>query len=222
MKLTRLLSIAAVMVLVSFPAFAQLSDKKQTSQEATVATGTVVSSTRRTLVVRTETGEHLLFVLEPETVKPKTIATGAKVSIAYARDAEGTRVADHVTVTAAAPQATDRTSAEASEPIPPEVRRAERDIERQVRRFRVGVRAGVGLDPEVITAGVHAKLGPFFNRNTFFRPNAEFAFGEVTTLVALNFEAVYRLPITPRQSRWSVYVGEDQASTSLTATSRSL
>ena len=129
------------------------------------------------------------------------------MSIAYARDAEGTRVADHVTVTAAASQATDRTSAEAAEPIPPEVRRAERDIERQVRRFRVGVRAGVGLDPEVITAGVHAKLGPFFNRNTFFRPNAEFAFGEVTTLVALNFEAVYRLPITPRQSRWSVYVG---------------
>ena len=52
-KLTRLLSIAAVMVLVPFPAFAQLSDKKQTSQETTVATGTVVSSTRRTLVVRT-------------------------------------------------------------------------------------------------------------------------------------------------------------------------
>ncbi len=35
---------------------------------------------------------------------------------------------------------------------------------------------GVGLDPEVITAGVHAKLGPFFNRNTVSRPNAEFAF----------------------------------------------
>ena len=71
----------------------------------------------------------------------------------------------------------------------------------------MGVRAGVGLDPEVITAGVHAKVGPFFNRDVYLRPNAEFGIGEVTTMMALNFEAVYRLPITERQSRWSVYAG---------------
>lgn len=206
--LARLSLLAAVIILVSppVPSFSQTANQKQ-SQDGTLATGTVVSSTSSTLVVKTESGEHWLFVLEPDTVKPKTLSPGAKVSISYARDAEGIRVADHVTVTAAAPQAGDRTSGEAAGPIPPEVRRVEREIERQVRRFRVGVRAGVGLDPEVITAGVHAKLGPFFNQNAFFRPNAEFGFGEVTTLVALNFEAVYRLPITARQSRWSVYVG---------------
>jgi hypothetical protein len=50
-------------------------------------------------------------------------------------------------------------------------------------------------------------LGPFFHRDVFLRPNVEFGIGEVTTMAALNFEAVYRLPITARQSRWSVYIG---------------
>jgi hypothetical protein len=148
-----------------------------------------------------------LFVLEHDTVKPRSISKGADVTVDYTTDDEGLRVASNVTVAGAAPQSGDRTSGESAEPIPPDIRRLERQIERQVRRYRVGVRGGVGLDPEVITAGVHAKLGPFFNQNVFFRPNAEFGFGEVTTLVALNFEAVYRLPITTRQSRWSVYVG---------------
>src|SRR5262249_10657530 len=41
----------------------------------------------------------------------------------------------------------------------------------------------------------------------YFRPNAEFGFGELTDMVAFNLEMAYRLPITFQQSRWSAYVG---------------
>ena len=71
----------------------------------------------------------------------------------------------------------------------------------------MGVRAGVALDPELILLGVHAQVGPFFNPDVFLRPNVEFAFGEVTALFALNMEAIYRLPVSSRQGRWSAYVG---------------
>jgi hypothetical protein len=91
--------------------------------------------------------------------------------------------------------------------VPPEVRRVERDIERQVRRYQIGVRAGVALDPELILIGTQAQVGPFFTRDIYFRPNVEFAWGEVTALFALNAEVIYRLPITSRTGRWSSYVG---------------
>ena len=42
---------------------------------------------------------------------------------------------------------------------------------------------------------------------SLFRPNAEFAFGELTDMVALNLEGAYRLPISFRHGRWSAYVG---------------
>ena len=35
----------------------------------------------------------------------------------------------------------------------------------------------------------------------------ELGFGEVTTLIALNFEGIYRLPVTAQQGRWAVYAG---------------
>jgi len=63
--------------------------------------------------------------------------------------------------------------------------------------------------------GVHSQMGPIFNRNVFFRPNAEFAWGEVTDLIALNLEAIYRLPVTARRQNWSVYVGAGPALTFL-------
>jgi hypothetical protein len=54
---------------------------------------------------------------------------------------------------------------------------------------------------------VHSQLGPIFHRDVFFRPNAEFAFGEVTDLIALNLEAIYRLPVSSRRGNWSALVG---------------
>ena len=73
------------------------------------------------------------------------------------------------------------------------------------------MRVGAGLDPELFLFGVHAQFGPIFSRNVSFRPNAEFAFGEVTDLIALNLEATYRLPISSQQGRWSSYVGAGPA-----------
>jgi hypothetical protein len=67
--------------------------------------------------------------------------------------------------------------------------------------------AGAALDPELILFGVHSQLGPIFHRDAFFRPNAEFAFGEVTDLIALNLEGIYRLPISSRHGGWSAYLG---------------
>jgi hypothetical protein len=83
----------------------------------------------------------------------------------------------------------------------------EREIERQVRRFQLGVRGGFSLDPELLVAGVHTQIASGFSRNIIFRPNVEFGWGEVTTLFAVNLEAIYRLPFTPRGGRWAAYVG---------------
>jgi hypothetical protein len=75
----------------------------------------------------------------------------------------------------------------------------------------LGCSSGAALDPERFLFGVHSQLGPVFNRNVFFRPNAEFAFGEITDRIALNLEAIYRLPITARGRRLSAYVGAGPA-----------
>ena len=97
--------------------------------------------------------------------------------------------------------------AEAAPVIPREVRQVERDIERQARRFQVGVRGGVALDPELVLVGLQSQVGPFFHPDLYLRPNVEFGYGELTALFALNLEAIYRLPINTRQGRWSAYVG---------------
>ena len=44
-----------------------------------------------------------------------------------------------------------------------------------------------------------------------FRPNAEFAFGEVTDLVAINLEATYRFSAANRRNNWTPYVGAGPA-----------
>ena len=63
------------------------------------------------------------------------------------------------------------------------------------------------MDPELLDVGVHATLGPFFNRGLAFRPNVEFAFGEITNLFAINLEAVYMLPFGRDQNRRRFYIG---------------
>jgi hypothetical protein len=63
------------------------------------------------------------------------------------------------------------------------------------------------VDPELVSLVAHAQIATGVSRNVSFRPNIEFAFGELTTLYALNFEALYRLPVSSRQARWGAYVG---------------
>jgi hypothetical protein len=67
-----------------------------------------------------------------------------------------------------------------------------------------GVRAGVSADPDQFFVGLHYETEPMFDRLRF-RPNAEIGFGDDLTLLALNAEFAYWLPVKARQ--WGVYVG---------------
>jgi hypothetical protein len=75
------------------------------------------------------------------------------------------------------------------------------------RRLRIGVQGGVALDPELIDVGVHATLMPIFHRRVGFRPGAEIAFGELTTLFGINLDVLYTLPGSTGTTRWAPYVG---------------
>jgi hypothetical protein len=76
------------------------------------------------------------------------------------------------------------------------------------RAQEVGVRAGVSGDPDQFYAGVHFESQPLVDRLRF-RPNLEVGVGSDVTLVALNFEFAYPVPL-PR-TRWRLYVGAGPA-----------
>lgn len=200
---------------VPMAALCQQSDIFEAQPEERTITGIIVSSTANTMVVKTDGGRYILFVLNRNTVRPRGLPTGTGVTVtSRPGDEPGVRTASLVTAsemaqTAKAPVSAQRgtTTGVSDEPIPPELRRLERQINRQVRKYNVGVRAGAALDPEIIFGGVHARFGPIFHSDIFFRPNAEIGFGEVTTQIALNFEAIYRMPLNERSGRWSAYLG---------------
>jgi hypothetical protein len=195
---------ALLTLLTTVPAVSQ-----ETTDESTTMTGTVSSSTRNTVVVRSSTGHYQLFVFDRDTTKPATLPAGSQVRVSFEpTDDPGVRLAREISVvTGAAARQGEADRAAVSPVIPREVRAIERDIERQARRFQLGVRGGVALDPELVLVGVQSQLGPFFTPDLYMRPNVEFAFGEVSAMFGLNLEAVYRLPINTRQGRWSAYVG---------------
>jgi hypothetical protein len=182
-----------------------LISRPASGQDETTLIGSVVSSTRNTLSVRSGTGPVQLYVFARNARRPATIPVGAQVRVVSSAGNEpGVRVANEVTVVEPPSPNQDAVS---SPVIPPELRRLERDIERQVRRYQVGVRGGVALDPELVLLGVHAQVGPFFRSDVFFRPNVEFGLGEVTAMFAFNPEVIYRLPVSSPQDRVSTYVG---------------
>jgi hypothetical protein len=78
----------------------------------------------------------------------------------------------------------------------------------------VGVRAGVSGSPGQFYAGIHYESSPFVE-HLRFRPNIEVGVGDDQTLVAVNFEFVYAIPLDTgrRRSRndWSVYIGAGPA-----------
>lgn len=202
-------------------------DAAQEGIETTI-TGTVTSSSPTTMVVRGENGRYQLFVFDRGSNRPRAIQTRSRVRVtSVSTDEPGYRLARNVVVLEAPAAAAGGTGAGAAgtagrtgagggggavitgsdEVVPATVRDLERSIARQVRRFQVGVRTGVALDPELVLAGVHAQIGTGFNRNVILRPNLEFAFGELTTSFAINLEALYRLPVSGRRARWGAYVG---------------
>src|SRR6266568_7030738 len=206
-------SLLVACALLPVSAMSQETTTPSQGQNENTVEGTVVSSTRDTLVVKTDDNQFQLFTFDRDTVQPRSLPAGTRVRVvSTAGEEAGVRLASTITTLEAAPSAKGAAQAQ---PIPPAVRDLERDIKRQARRWRLGVRAGVGLDPELILFGVHSQLGPIFHRDVFFRPNAEFAFGEVTDLIALNLEAIYRLPVSSRRGNWSAYLGAGPALTFL-------
>jgi hypothetical protein len=181
-----------------------LGSQQVRAQGETEFAGTLVSSSRNTITVRDTNGRYQLFTFDRNLQRPATLAVGSQVRVSSSASDEGdVRIARDITVL----QAGTGSATTTPNNVPGEVRQIERDIERQVRRFQIGVRAGVALDPELILIGVQSQIGPFFNPEVYFRPNVEFAWGEVTALFALNPDLVYRLPLSSRQGRWSAYVG---------------
>src|SRR6184192_4635933 len=204
-------SLLVACALLPVPAMSQETTTSSQGQNENTVEGTVVSSTRDTLVVKTDDNQFQLFTFDRDTVKPRSLPAGTRVRVvSTAGEEAGVRLASTITTLEAAPSAKGAAQAQ---PIPPAVRDLERDIKRQARRWRLGVRAGVGLDPELILFGVHSQLGPIFHRDVFFRPSAEFAFGEVTDLIALNLEGIYRFPRSSERRDWSPYVGAGPALT---------
>ena len=180
--------------------------------------GTVVSLSKNSLIVRTATEAHQLFVIDSDTIMPQAIQQGATVTVVSIPTHEaGTLLARHIVFGAPAADKPSEKSTDSADqsstappsgaPIPASVRRLQKDIEKEARRFGIGFRTGIGMDPEVLLVGVHGRMGPVFNRNITLRPNLEFGFGEVTKLFVVNLDTAYRLPLTPQWSKWGAYVG---------------
>jgi hypothetical protein len=198
---TTFLCTSALAAILLFPA-AAMAQQDSFESDQTTTTGTVSVSSSTTLVVKSESGRYQVFVYERGAVKPASISPGTRVRVVSIPGAErGVRVASRVTVTA---PGTTTAGSDDEDVVPESVRDLERSIRRQARRYNVGVRAGMALDPELVLVGVHAQVATGLNRNVIIRPNIEFAWGELTSMFALNLEGIYRFR---RQGRWTPYVG---------------
>jgi opacity protein-like surface antigen len=193
-----------ILVVLFAPALAAQVAEGQSSENT--VEGTVVSTSAETLVVRTDDNDFRLFILDRTTTRPNAIIQGTRVRVRSTVGDRGARLATEVNALGSRPNTATGTETQAK-PVPPAVKNVEQEIKREARRWHLGVRAGAALDPELFMFGVHSQIGPVFNRNVFLRPNAEFAFGEVTDLIALNLEAIYRFPISTRGKDFSAYLG---------------
>jgi hypothetical protein len=208
---TLILACSLLFLPTSIVLTARAQENTPTPQAASANTveGTVVSANRDTLVVRSDDDEFHLFTYERAAVRPRSLTLGSRVRVtAGSGDENGTRVASNITVLSAG-QGGDK-GAQAA-PVPEKVRGVESQIRRESRRWRLGVEAGAAFNPELFMFGVQSQMGPIFHPRVLFRPNAEFDFGEVTDLVALNLEAVYRFSTAQRRGDWTPFVGAGPA-----------
>ena len=70
-----------------------------------------------------------------------------------------------------------------------------------------GVRGGVSINPDQVYFGAHYETGALLDR-VHFKPNVEAGLGSDLTLVALNFEFIYKLP---ERNDWQLYAGAGPA-----------
>jgi hypothetical protein len=202
------MSVVAVILTITLCAISAQAQPSSTSQSTieSPVVGTVALLRSSTLIVRTDDNRYVVFALDRDTVRPRALANGAQVSVDFTAPEPGDEVRTATTVTLTGTQPTTP-QAITQDAIPANVRRLERQIAANVRRYRAGIRAGVALDPELISLGAHATFGPIFTRRLLARPNVEFAYGELTTSLALNLEGIYRLTPTMPRNQWSPYAG---------------
>jgi hypothetical protein len=178
----------------------------QTNGNDPVVEGTVVSTTRHTLVVRSDDNQYHLFTFNSGTVPDPAVKPGARVRVnASAPDEEGTQVAENVEVVQPASSNPNSGQVQAAAP-PAKVNQAASQVESEARKWHAGGRIGAGFSPEIFLFGVQSQIGPFFSPHLIGRPNAEFGFGELTDMVAFNLEGAYRLS-TPVRGGWMPYFG---------------
>lgn len=91
-------------------------------------------------------------------------------------------------------------------PPPPPVRKVTSQIKYEARRWHVGGRIGNAFSPELFMFGLQSQFGPIFARQLLFRPNADFSFGELTDMFALDLEGAYFLR-TVVYRQWTPYFG---------------
>ena len=68
-----------------------------------------------------------------------------------------------------------------------------------------GVRAGVSVDPDQFYVGGHFETEEIIDQ-LYLRPNLEVGFGDDVTTLALNIEAIYKIPLKNRRGT-SFYAG---------------
>jgi hypothetical protein len=67
------------------------------------------------------------------------------------------------------------------------------------------LRSGANVNPDQVSVGGQYELGPV-NERFWLQPNADLGFGNDATLLALNFDVVYRKALDSR-SFWTGYAG---------------
>ena len=206
------IALFALLTLLVAPAVAICNDAVALAQQdITTTTGVVTSSSPNTLVIKTASGQYILFVYGDQSPRPAHIPDGSAVTVLSTLGEAGTHVAQKVTLDSAAPPSKKSKAPPPADtgaaPMPDSVSKVESGINKQIRRFGLGLDGGVGLDPEVILVGINARLGPLFSKDVTFRPSADFGFGEVTKMFQINLDVAYRLPITARNSPWTAYAG---------------
>jgi len=153
-------SVLFVSAFVAIPIQCQESTSSQQPANDNAVEGSVVSSTRNTLVVRTDDNQYQLFTYDRGAVRSGSLVSGARVRVtAGPADENGTRVASNVSVVSAPSGASVDKGAQAA-PVPEKIRDIESDIKRESRRWRLGVRAGAAFDPELFSFGVQSQLYP--------------------------------------------------------------
>src|SRR5437016_1228398 len=99
-------SLLVACALLPVSAMSQETTTSSQGQNENTVEGSVVSSTRDTLVVKTDDNQFQLFTFDRDTVKPRSLPAGTRVRVvSTAGEEAGVRLASTITTLEAAPSA---------------------------------------------------------------------------------------------------------------------